>query len=109
MAISFPNSPKALRIEKQPHDDRLYTFECGADDLKVGVVTLASGSLGSQAKAGNVPAGADLTVGGVTVSGTRFQVKIGGGTDGEDYKLQFRFLDSLGGAIEYDIVFLVRD
>lgn len=109
MTFSFPESPKALRIEKQPHDDRLYTFECGADDLKVGVVTLASGSLHSQVKAGNVPGSADMTAGGITVSGTRFQVKLGGGTHGEDYKLQFRFVDSLGGAIEYDIIFLVRD
>lgn len=91
---------------KQPDESRLYDVPF-TGLLRTGD-TVSSASV-SQEKQGNVAGSSDLTLGSVANDTTSAQVRISGGTDGEDYKLEFKATTTNGDTLEMDVMIKVRD
>ncbi len=104
MAV-HPSVPRAL---KQPAEDRLYDFDFSN---LLGTATLAASPAptATQEKQGLVPGSAALILGSPAVASPKVQVRIAGGTAGEDYKVTVVARDSAGNILEADGLLQVRD
>ncbi len=104
MAV-HPSVPRAL---KQPEEDRLYEFDFGN---LLGAATLAASPAPAvaQEKQNLVAGSLALTLGSPAVASPKVQVRIAGGTAGEDYKVTVIARDSAGNTLEADGLLQVRD
>lgn len=100
--------PVRARVhDKQPGDDRLYDFDL-SDVLREGD-TITSIGAPQQTKAGLVAGSEDLALSGQTFSGQVAQLRIAGGTDGENYKVTVTVTTAGGDTVEADGWLHVRD
>lgn len=101
--------PRLKPALKQPNENRPFNFDFTR--LLPAGATIASvvGGAALQEKAGLVGGAADLTLGAPVIASPIVQVKIGGGTTGEDYKVTVRANDSLANVLEVEGVIQVRE
>ena len=91
---------------KQPQDSRLYAMDFAA---LLGSDTIASVQSITAEAEGRVGGAASLTVGAPTVNGTKVEVRIDGGSHGENYKITVVIQTTGGDTLEGDGWLYVRD
>lgn len=98
---------------KQPAESRLYNFDFTAKLAEAGAsVTVASAAAASalvSTISQGVANGAALTVGSPALSSPNVQVRLSGGTAGENYRVLCRVNDSAGNTLEIDGFLKVED
>lgn len=96
------------KLDKEPYESRLYDFDFSAKLLN-GAVISSVDSITATAM-GNVAGAVALTVSNITFTTTRVQVRLAGGTDGEDYHIDCRVIDSPNGnKLEANGILRVRE
>jgi len=91
---------------KRPAEDKTYTIDF--KNVLPSGVTLASVSAPVVTAAGLVTEDDALTADDEAVSGTKVSVKIGGGTDDENYEVTLTCVDSNGDTVSDDVMIKVR-
>ena len=103
---AFPTTEPEFLV-KQPWERRLY--EMDFSNLLSPGDSIATVDSVLQAARGRVAGAAALTIGAASVSGTKVQFTIEGGTANEDYKITVRVNTSAGDRLEGDGWLFVRD
>ena len=94
-------------LVKQPSEDRLYDFDLSE---LLGSATISGVVMVGAQPQGRVAGSQDVTLGVPSHDGqARVQVRIGGGTDGEAYKITCRVTDSAGNTLEAEGMLYVRE
>lgn len=91
---------------KQPQDSRLYAMDFAA---LLGSDTIASVQSVTSEAEGRVGGASALTLGAASVNGSKVEVRIDGGTHGENYKLTIVVQTAGGDTLEGDGWLYVRD
>lgn len=102
--IVDPNIPA---FTKRPAETRTLDVEFAA--VLLAGRTLAGGAAATAAKQARVTPSDDVALSNLVLSGTRFQLKVAGGTDEEDYLLDLRATDSGGDAVQDFVLVQCRD
>ncbi len=102
--IVDPNLPAFV---KRPAETRTLDVEF-ASVLLAGR-TLSGGAAATATKQARVTPSDDVTLSGLALSGTKFQLKVAAGTDEEDYLIDLRATDSGGDAVQDFVLVQVRD
>lgn len=97
----------ATVLNKQPAEDKLFDFDFSGK-MRDGDSITSVGSV-TQEKLGLVSNSADLTLGSTAQSGQTGQVRISGGTDGEQYKIEMVVTTTDGDTLEGEGILTVRD
>lgn len=103
---AFPTTEPEFLV-KQPWEKRLYEMDFA--NLLTSGDSLGTVDSVSQSKRGRVAGSSDLTIGAASVSGTKVQFTIEGGSSGEDYKITVRVNTTAGNRLEGDGWLFVRD
>jgi len=93
---------------KQPAEDRLYDFDF-TNLLGAATVAASPAPTVAQEKQNLIVGSVNVTLGAPVISSPKVQVRISGGTAGEDYKITVVARDSAGNTLEADGHLQVRE